>query len=189
MLDLSLPLQKQESEKVNPRESDLFHLGHYGTHLDRLLNTSIPTDYCKNRALLFDISDISQQRPVGVDDVPLDSVREGDFILLHTGALLRNPYASKEYLQEYIEISWELINALLEKNIRFIGLDARGLRRNEEHREADTLCERAGTFVIENVASTEQLPTDKPFVVYVAWFDTGGTGLPCKVIADTCCLP
>ena len=185
LIDLSLPLEKAPAEGARQRESDLFRLGHYGTHLDRLLGSAIPLDYFKNRALLFDISAFSQQRPVRVNDLPLELLREGDFVLFHTGALLRNPYASKEYLSEYIEFSWELLDALLRKKVRFIGLDARGLRRNEEHRVADTLCEESGAFVIENMANTELLPERRPFTVYAACFDAGGTGLPCRVFAET----
>ena len=183
-IDLSLPVEKHGAEHAEERESSLFRLGHYGTHLDRLLGTVVAMDYFKSRGLLFDVRSFSNQRPVDIADVPLERVQAGDFVLFHTGALLRNAYASKEYLGEYIEFSWDLITALLEKKIRFIGLDARGLRRNEEHRAADTRCEEAGVFVIENMANTERLPVCAPFTLYVAAFDTGGTGLPCKVTAE-----
>ena len=116
--------------------------------------------------------------------MPLDMVRQNDSVLFHTGAMLRNPYASKEYLAEHIEFSWDLITALLEKDIRFMGLDARGLRMNEEHRKADMLCEDSGTFVIENLTNTELLLVNTPFMLYAAWFDSGSSGLPCRVIAE-----
>lgn len=184
-IDLSLPLREMHEENTGQREADLFRLGHHGTHLDRLLGSTIPLEYCKSRAILFDVSDFSSRRSVECDDVPLDLVRKDDFVLFRTGAMLRNPYASKDYMKEFIEFSWEMIERLLAKDIRFIGLDARGLRMNEEHRKADTLCEKAGTYVIENIANTERLPPAAPFTLHTAWFDAGGTGMPCKLIAET----
>ena len=183
LVDLSLPPEKPRREDAGRREAELFRLGHYGTHLDRLLGSTIPLEYFESRALLFDISGFSRERPVHSRDVALDTVREGDFILFHTGALLRNTYARKEYMTEFIEFSWEVINALLQRKIRFIGLDARGLREGEEHREADTLCEESGVYVIENIVNTEQLPPGEPFTLYTTWFDTRGTGLPCRLVA------
>lgn len=183
-IDLTLPLGAEPQENANQRAAGLFRLGHHGTHLDRLLRSVIPIEYCRSRALLFDVSAFSRERPVEARDIPLEMVMPGDFVLFRTGAIQRNPYASRGYLEEYIEFSWELLNSLLAKKIRFIGLDARGLRQNEEHRKADTLCEEAGVFVIENLTNLQMLYAEREFVIYTAWFDGGGTGLPCKVVAE-----
>ena len=185
LIDLSLPLRKPELDSVGQRDAELFRQGHYGTHLDRHTVDAVPLEYFKSRALLFYLGAFSAQRPVEKEDVPLDMVRQNDSVLFHTGAMLRNPYASRGYLAEHIEFSWDLITALLEKDIRFMGLDARGLRMNEEHRKADMLCEDSGTFVIENLTNTELLPVNTPFMLYAAWFDSGSSGLPCRVIAET----
>ena len=184
LIDLSLPLTNPSAENVKQRDADLFQLGHYGTHLNRLLNSTIPLNYFISRALLFNVSDFAQHKSVESEDVLLEIIEPGDFIIFHTGAMGRNPYASKAYLDEFIEFSWDLLTSLLEKNIHFIGLDARGLRRNEEHRQADILCEESGTFVIENLNQTELLPYNRAFTIYTSWFDTSGTGIPCKVIAE-----
>ena len=183
LVDLSLPL-KAAPEGASERESGLFKLGHYGTHLDRLLGTAIPFYYFKSRGLLFDVSRISTERPVERLDIPLEMIQPGDFVLFHTGAMARHGYGGKAYMAEYIEFSWDLLHAILDRRIRFIGLDARGLRRNEEHRQADIACEEAGAFVIENLMNTGQLSPQVPFTMYTAWFDTGGTGIPCRVTAE-----
>lgn len=184
LVDLSLPLRKPDLDTVGQRDAELFRKGHYGTHLDRHISEAVPLDYFKSRALLFDVSAFSARRPVEIGDVPLEPVRQGDSVLFHTGAMLRNPYGSKEYLAGFIEFSWDLLQTLLEKDIRFICLDARGLRMNEEHRKADLLCEESGTFVIENLTNTELLPLNTPFMLYAAWFDSGSSGVPCRLIAE-----
>ena len=110
-------------------------------------------------------------------------------MIFHTGALVRHAYGSKGYLEEFFELSHEVIDRLIARRIRFIGLDARGIRGGEEHREADARCERGGVYVIENLAATEHLPACVPFVVYAACFDSGGSGVPCRVIAEITAVP
>lgn len=182
--DLTLPLENTAQKDLAQRERDLFRLGHHGTHLDRLLGSTIPLEYFKSRALLFDVGTFFCERPVESRDIALDLIRAEDFILFRTGALSRNPYASPGYLKEFVEFSCDLLHDLLARKIRFIGLDCRGLRRNGEHREADLLCEKSGVFVIENMAVTKDLPEKSPFTIYAAWFDTDDSGIPCRVVAE-----
>jgi hypothetical protein len=52
------------------------------------------------------------------------------------------------------------------------------------HPKADKRCEQAGSYVIENMNNTEKLPTLAPFTIYTAVFNMGGTGVPCRVIAE-----
>lgn len=184
--DLSLPLKPNSAslDSGTERETELFRSGHFGTHLDRVLKTDVPLEYFKSRAIKIDISSFSNVRPVTLQDIPESLVQAGDFVLFHTEAIVRNPYASRGYMEEYIEFSWELIDFLLGRRIHFIGLDARGVRQNQDHREADIRCEKAGAYVIENLTGTGQLPVNTPFVIYVSCFNLGGTGIPCKVIAE-----
>jgi kynurenine formamidase len=184
-IDLSLPIIVDTSEtQVNAREEALMRVGHLGTHLDHLLKSTIPLEYVKSRAVKFDVTLFSQKRAVEPGDFPLESVQAGDFVIFQSGAIQRHGYGSREYLDEYFELSWESIDRLIERKIRFIGIDARGVRRNQEHRKADMRCEQAGVFIIENMNNTEQLPTEQSFVIYTQCFDLGGTGLPCRMTAE-----
>ena len=187
-VDLTLALVRRKDDSgddgISGRDRDIMSKGHYGTHLDRHLEQPVPLDYFKSRGLAFDVSAFCHSRPILAGDVSCELLEPGDFAVFHTGALLRNPYGSKAYMGGFIEFSWELIDSLLERRVRFIGLDARGLRMNAEHAEADIRCEKTGAFVIENLANTQQLPFGAPFIVYAASFDTNGTGIPCRVIAE-----
>jgi kynurenine formamidase len=184
-IDLSLPVSPDgAAPETTARERSLMDFGHKGTHLDRLLGTTLPPDYVKSRAVQFPVDGFSANRPVTPEDIPLDRIRGGDFVLFHTGAVKRHRYGSRAYLDAYFELSWEVIDALIDKKIHFIGIDARGIRANREHREADERCERARVYVIENLQNTELLPALEPFVLYAFCFDTGGSGLPCRVIAE-----
>jgi len=184
-IDLSLPWAADETGfEANDREEALMRLGHRGTHLDRVLRTRVPLEYFKSRALAFEVGAFCRDRAVELADLPWELVRARDFVLIRTGALERHGYGTRAYLDEFFELSWEVIDKLIERQVRFIGVDARGIRRNAEHAEADARCERSGIYVIENLAGTERLPSASPFTMYVMCFDLGGTGIPCRCLAE-----
>ena len=94
-IDLSLPLIIDASElQLNDRVDNLMRLGHKGTHLDRVLRTDVPLEYFKSRAVMFDVSEFSQNRPVELTDLPLECIRNDDFVLIHTGAMQRHAPAA-----------------------------------------------------------------------------------------------
>jgi kynurenine formamidase len=184
-IDLSLPISDDcTGIQASAREESLMPSGHKGTHLDRLLNTKVPLEYVKSRALKFDVSKFTASHDVEPTDLAVDCIQAGDFVVLHTGCIERYGYASKAYMEEHVALSWALIESLLARKIHFIGVDARGIRENQEHRRADELCERSGTYVIENINNTTMLPANVPFTIYAFCFDLGGSGLPCRVIAE-----
>jgi kynurenine formamidase len=185
LIDLSLPIIFEKSElQTTDREEALMNMGHKGTHLDRILRTTVPLYYFKSRAIALDVSAFSQRRTMDATDLPLEHIQAGDFVLIHTGTMQRHSYGTKEYFNNFFELSWEAIDALIERKIHFIGIDTRGIRQNVEHHEADARCERSGIYVIENITNTEKLPTLSAFFIYIAIFDMGGTGIPCRVIAE-----
>ena len=184
-IELSLPLAADQTEwQANNREENLMRLGHKGTHLDKVLGSTVPLDYFKSRALVIDVSAFCQSRAVEAADIPWEQIHTGDFVLFHSGAMQRHGYGSRAYLDEYFELSWPVIDALIERKVRFIGLDVRGVRQNAEHREADARCEQGGVYVIENLTGTERLPVLSPLTIYAMCFDLGGSGVPCRVIAE-----
>lgn len=184
-IDLSLPIVIDESEwQTDSREESLMRLGHKGTHLDRVLQTTVPLSYFKSRAIKIDVSTFSQQRAIEPADLPFDQIQPGDFVLIHSGAIQRHGYGSRAYFEEFFELSWAVVDQLIERQIHFIGIDARGIRQNTEHREADARCEQAGIYIIENMNQTDKLPALTPFTVYTTCFDLNSTGVPCRVIAE-----
>ncbi len=185
IFDLSLPFTCEKPLLPgNSRDEALARLGHSGTHLDRILGSAIPFEYTKSRGVLIDVSAFSQTREVQPDDLPPNFVQRGDFVMFRTGAIRRNPYGSSGYRREHVALAWETIDSLLASGVRFIGIDARAIRPDEDHREADSRCEQSRAYVIENLTNLGALPAGKPFTVYTAWFDLGGSGVPCRVAAE-----
>jgi kynurenine formamidase len=191
IIDLSLPLDiespdfKAFVDKARAkRVSSLMTLGHHGTHLDRLKGSKIPTEYFKSRGLVYDVRARGQDGRLTLDMVDIGLILKGDFLLLRTGVMEGHAYGSEGYMSAPFEMDWELLNAVLDKGVRFIGLDARGLRADSDHPKADTICETRGAFVIENLSGLDRLPTLVAVTIYAAVFDFGGSGLPVKVLAE-----
>ncbi|NDY58509.1 cyclase family protein [Desulfovibrio sulfodismutans] len=185
--DLSLPLRAgiEESVQSEANVTRLVASGHVGTHLDRILGTVVPLDYFKSRGVRFDVRAFCREREIRPEDVDMAFVRPGDFVMFHTGYMARSGYGTPDYLQAHVAVSWDLVDRLLERKVHYIGIDARGLRPNAEHRQVDERCERMGTYVVENMTNLEALPAKEKMMVYTMCFDAGGTGIACRVIAET----
>lgn len=190
--DLTYPLDENAfkamkalaPKDLSASQKELF--GHIGTHLD-LMDQAYPEDYFTLSGRAFDVRHISG-RDIDVDDIDMDSINEKDFVFFNSGCLAALPYASKEFLFAPVQLSWELIQALLKKKVAMIGIDFGGVRLPKEHRKADTLCAASGTFIVENVSGLENLIAKVgagTFTVHcypMRLIDA--TGLPCRVIAE-----
>jgi len=191
-IDLTLPLTEEvfkftesvASKHKHIRKADLF--GHIGTHLD-LIGKTYPDDYFRLAGRVFDVKSVAG-RDIDVNDVDLNSINEKDFVFFHSGCLKSLSYTSKEYISDPIQLSWELIQALIDKKAAMIGIDFAGIRYHKEHREADILCAENGVFVVENLYELDKLTAEagrNEFTVHCYPMRlTDATGLPCRVIAE-----
>ena len=150
LIDLTLSAEDCRSllEEARKKENAFVATGHIGTHLDTYEKTAIPLTYFRNRGVVCDVRDRAE---IDLDDVALSLVKEGDFVLFYTGRIEEHPYGTKAYGKDHPQLSHGLIEALIAKNIHFIGVDCQGIRRHEEHTPADRLCEKNGVYVIENL--------------------------------------
>ena len=168
-------LDKQENRHIA--------MGHVGTHLDTYKKSSIPLEYFKRRGILVDVTSFCEEREVGLEDVSHLDIQSGDFIIFKTDRI-KKTYGTKEYFFEHPELSHELIDYLIKKEVSFIGIDCPGIRRDKEHTPADILCEENQVYVIENLTNLDKINTDS-FTVYTMWLDDKkATGLKCRVICE-----
>lgn len=158
-------------------------MGHVGTHFDVYGDVQLPLEYMQTRGILFDVSHI-KDREITLDDIDLDYVKPGDFVMIRTGSIEKHPYGSGLYFSHSTQFSWEVIQALAMERVCFIGIDAPDLRKGPEHVEADKLCLRYGTFVIENLTNLAQIKPNEVCKVMTMWFeDPEATGVKCRVVA------
>lgn len=184
-IDLTLTVRKtnkayQWAQSQLKRE---IALGHVGTHFDIYDRPNIPLEYMQTRGVLLDVSHI-QGREITSDDVDLDYVKPGDFVLIRTGAIEKHPYGSGLYFKESPVLSWELIEELIDSRVSFIGLDTPDIRRGKEHIEADKMCEAKGIYVIENLKNLDKIKPDVVCKMLTMWHDEPeATGIRCRVVA------
>ena len=151
--------------------------GHTGTHLDTYEQSAIPLEYFKSEGILFDVRGIPE---VTVDDVDIALIQPEDFVLFRTGRMEEHPYGEPLYFENHPQLS----QALVEKGIRFIGMDCPGIRQHEEHEMADRFCEQHGIYIIENLKNLERIQSQR-FTVYTTWLeDEVMTRLRYRAIAE-----
>lgn len=189
-IDLTYALTKEKisewSAGLNDRDKGLMSFGHMGTHFDAM-DKEFPLELTETRGVIFDVSAISD-RDIEAADLDVDQIRAGDFVLLHTGTIDRYAYASDDYSRNFPQVSWELIKILVERKVKIIGIDTRGLRKGGEHPKADQFCADNGTFVIENLVNLGKLfaaSTGKAITIHTYPLNIRGfTGIPSRVIAE-----
>ncbi len=189
-LDLSLQVDKKLLETlglaVQSIERDLDKAGHVGTHFD-VMDKEFSIEKIITKGRVFDISGLTTGE-VKISDVNLSSVQPDDFVMFYSGTLKRWGYGTKEYLSANIELSDELIDELIARNVSFIGVDMGGVKKPQDHRRIDQYCADKGIFIIENLNNLDLLyekTKDESFTVYTFPVNmTGFSGLPCRIIAE-----
>jgi kynurenine formamidase len=161
--------------------------GHLGTHFD-VMNKEFPLSYTKREAVVFDASAIGD-RDIGVGDIDISMIDTGMFVAFCTGFIEKVGYASKRYFLEHPQLSDELIDDLLAREISIIGIDFAGVRRGNEHTPKDQYCADRGVFIVENLCNLATVLNGREqrrFVAntYPIKF-SGMTGLPCRVVGET----
>lgn len=189
LLDLTLSIEMNDPVvgKANMDQNSFMSAGHIGTHLDTYLQSDIPLAYHARRGVVLDARGFGEA-DIDTSVLPDGAVEAGDFVIFHTGFLERFPYGTREYFRDHPQLSWALIDLLIDKKVSFIGIDAAGVRRGEEHGVADRKSEGGGVYIIENLANTTALSEaagDRSFKVFTGWTGLKGySGLSCRVIAE-----
>ncbi len=164
---------------------DVATSGHLGTHFD-VMNKEFPIEFIERNGIVFDVSRIND-RDIEVNDIDIELVKKDMFVAFHSGYIEKVPYGAKEYFKNHPQLSNELIEELLKRQISIIGVDCSGVRRGKEHGIADQKCADNGAFVIENLCNLKEILKDKKSVEFLA--NTypikfqGMSGLPCRVVA------
>ncbi len=184
LIDLTLPVDTSHYEKGTQR---MVSYGHVGTHFD-VMDKEFPLDFTERDAVVFDVSAVIE-RDITEDDVDLSWVKKGFFVAFYSGFIEKVAYGTEQYFERHPQLSYALIDRLLERKISIIGVDFAGLRRGKEHHPVDVLCAGHQVFVVENLCNLHQLLNGQKTATFVACtFPVkfrGLTGLPCRVVGKT----
>lgn len=190
-IDITHKLKKDNPvfKKFKDPDKNYLNFGHVGTHLDSYLHTVIPLDFISNRGILFNVSEIPHKE-IQIDDIDSSLIRENDFVIFRTDEIKKYGYGTTEYFADGMELSHDLIDVMIAKKVRFLAIDASGVRNGMEHTPTDKKCESKGIYIVENLDNlsilSEQLENSnqQEFTVHVMWMNYDDSGLPCRVIAE-----
>ena len=113
-----------------------------GTHFD-VMNKEFPLEYTERKGIVFDVSKI-KDRDIDIADIDMNKVTKDIFVCFYTGFIEEEGYGTKKYFTEHPQLSNELLEALLQKNVSIIGVDFAGVRRGKEHTPMDQYCANHG---------------------------------------------
>jgi kynurenine formamidase len=182
LIDLTTGFSKEWLLDSEARALDRL-FGHWGTHFD-CMDKEFNLSYLKRPGVFFDVRS-AEGRDIDVSDIDLSKVQDGMFVGFFTGWIEKFPYGSKEYFTGHPQLSDQLIDALVERKVGLIGIDACGIRRGSEHRVADQKCADHGSFVVENLCGLEAVAGREKVVVYTYPMKLiGATGVPSRVVAE-----
>jgi kynurenine formamidase len=189
LLDLTLTIDMNDAVvgKANMDQHSFMSAGHIGTHLDTYLHIPIPTEFYQRKGKVYDATAFTN-RDVDLSVLEGNPAEAGDFAIFNTGFLDKFPYGTREYFKDHPQLSWELIDHLIKAKVSFIGIDAAGVRRGDEHGLADRRSEEGGVYIIENLNNIGKLRdamVSRDFKIFTGWTGLKGfSGLSCRVIAD-----
>ena len=157
-IDITLKVSPKMSKDARGNEKKAL-TGHLGTHFD-VMDKEFPLGYIRRRGIVFDVGKVSN-RDIGCNDVDLSRVEKDMFVAFHTGYIERVAYGSEAYFSLHPQLSDELIECMLEKQISIIGIDFAGVRRGKEHTPKDQYCAERDVFIIENLISPLYLKDER----------------------------
>lgn len=117
LIDLTLPVDTSHYEKGTQR---MVSYGHVGTHFD-VMDKEFPLDFTERDAVVFDVSAVIE-RDITEDDVDLSLVKEGFFVAFYSGFIEKVAYGTEQYFEAHPQLSYALIDRLLERKISITGL-------------------------------------------------------------------
>lgn len=182
LIDITLKITPKMATDAQGNEKKAL-VGHLGTHFD-VMDKEFPLEYIKRKGIVFDVSCVID-RDIGCDDIDMDRIQKDMFVIFYTGFIDKVGYGNKAYFTEHPQLSDELIERLLDKNISLIGIDFAGVRRGKEHTPKDQYCAEHGVYIIENLCNLQELPTFEDFIIYTFPMSYAEmTGLPCRIVAE-----
>lgn len=181
LLDLTLPITPSLWQEAKTLDNPALE-GHIGTHFD-VMEQVFPLEFTRRKGIVFDVSRRAGEE-ITLGEAELACIEEGMFVGFFADYGEKVGYGNPGYFSAHPVLSYELIEALLSKNISVIGLDFAGIRRTPEHIPADRRCAEQGVFVVENLVNLKDL-AGRRFAVHIYPMALEGvTGLPCRVIAE-----
>lgn len=187
LIDLTLEITPRMASDAQGNEKKTL-VGHLGTHFD-VMDKDFPLEYTRRQGVVFDVSGAAKAgRDIGLEDIDIEQAGAGMFVAFYTGFIEQEGYGSRIYFREHPQLSKDLIQMLVRRNVSLIGVDFAGVRRGREHTPMDQYCADRGVFVIENLCNLSALLAASKGGSFTAHTYpmryAQMSGLPCRVVAE-----
>ena len=181
-IDITLKITNEILESQKKIVDDSLR-GHIGTHFD-VMDKEFPLDYTSRKGIVFDVSGV-KDRDIDISDIDLDKIESDTFVAFYTGYCDAVPYGKGDYFKKHPQLSFELIDALLDMGVSIIGVDFAGVRRGKEHTPTDQKCADKNVFVVENLRNLDMLLKYESITIHTYPMSVENiSGLPCRVVAE-----
>ena len=129
---------------------------HVGTHIDVYNHTMLEEELKCVRGVTIDVRGVEE---IGVEHLGGVELLKGDFAIFRTGYMEEYGYGSEKYfdIKSAPHLTTELVDYLIAKGVKFIGIDLHSIQLGAEHKKIDIYCEERGTYVVENLINLEKI--------------------------------
>lgn len=163
-------------------EQDRKQKAHVGTHIDTYCNTLDSKGDIILRGVIVDVRGVIE---IGSESLQGKDVPEEGFVIFRTGYMERYGYGSDGYFQKegapYLKD--ELIDDLIKRGVRFIGIDLHGVQHGANHKRIDVYCEERGVYIVENLINLEKSGSSPD--LRVRWEGSeGASAIPVEIEVD-----
>ncbi|HBJ2608938.1 cyclase [Clostridium botulinum] len=143
---------------------------HIGTHIDcyNLSKIELPSE------MDVKVIDVRNLDIIDIDILDNISIKEDSFVIFRTGYLENYGYGSEEYFNSKSSpyLTNELVDKLLNFNVKLIGIDLSGIQHGKHHVAIDKYVENKGAYVVENIYNLDKI--DSEFKADLKWFQLEG---------------
>lgn len=173
--ELHLQLSDEDLAHLELDAKETERHGHIGTHMDCYMEAPRHKEYVTDAIVI----DCREGLPGDEYFKRLDV--EGKALILYTGNMATNGYATKDFFMFDMKLNWDSLATLLYNHPKFILIDSHGLGMFSQHRLFDMECEKNGCFLIMCLMlEGEEILNVKKLKIEIDK-EMPSTGKPCRV--------
>lgn len=161
------------------KKQDKHQARHIGTHIDVYNYSDLDLSSKLCRGIVVDVRSLDI---INYERVKEIDVEKGDFIIFRTGFIEKFGYGTEKYLnfEDAPFLTNEAVDSLIERGVKFIGIDLHGIQHGKDHRKIDEYIESRGTYVIENMTNLDKV--SDIIQLKLEWDQKeGATAIPVKI--------
>ena len=173
--ELHLQLSDEDLAQFELDAKETERLGHIGTHMDCYMEAPRYKEYVTDAVV------VDCRNGLPADEYFNNLDIEGKALVLYTGNMATNDYATKDFFMFDMKLNWDSLAALLYNHPKFILIDSHGLGMFSQHRLFDMECEKNGCFLIMCLMlEGEEILNIKKLKIEIDK-EMPSTGKPCRV--------